>query len=289
VSVPPTAPPVTGPQCPACASPLADDQRYCLACGELRPGARRTLPARLRKAPATTVVAAPDPAPMSRLGLAPTPSLTTGLAALACLLLAMGVGVLIGRGGGEQAATPEPITIAGAAASASSPGVAPATVPASFTSDWPDGKDGWTIALQSLRKDGTDAAAVAAAKKAATDNGVPAVGALDSTDHPTLTAGSYVVYSGVFSTRDLAGDALGKVRASFADAAIVQVATTAPSESAGSASPSKQATTTTDKPASTGNAFEESKKAPKTVGTGGKPPPKDDKPAAGGGGFQDIG
>jgi hypothetical protein len=39
----------------------------------------------------------------------------------------------------------------------------------------------------------------------------------------------------------------------------------------------------------TGNAFEQSKKQPKTLGTGGKPPPKDNKPAAGGGGFQEIG
>ncbi|MEA2221441.1 MAG: hypothetical protein QOJ35_4067, partial [Solirubrobacteraceae bacterium] len=41
--------------------------------------------------------------------------------------------------------------------------------------------------------------------------------------------------------------------------------------------------------ADTTKAFEKSKKAPKTVGTGGTPPPKDNKPAAGGSGFQEIG
>lgn len=271
--------------CPSCASPMADDQRYCLTCGEVRPGARRALPAALRRPPAQEPVVAP----LARTAL--PANLTTGLAALACLLLAIGVGVLIGRGGREQTAA-APITIAGAAAGAPSPPAAPA----SFTSDWPAGKEGWTIALQSLRKSSSDPAAVAAAKAQAKGKGAPAVGALDSDAYRSLTAGSYVVYSGVFETRDLAGGALKPLKTTFADARIVQVSTTAPTAaSTTTKTPSKKTSTSRgSKPAAgsgsdTKSAFEKSKKAPKTVGTGGKPPPKDNKPAAGGGGFQDIG
>lgn len=278
-----------GELCPACASPLADDQRYCLTCGEVRPGARRPLPAALHQTPATTAAVA---ALGARQQL---PSLATGLAGLACLLLAMGVGVLIGRGG-EQA-TPAPITISGAAAAAGASTTGATTAaPASFSSDWPAGKDGWTIALQSLPKSGSDPAAVAAAKAEAAGKGAPAVGALDSDAYPSLTGGSYVVYSGVFSTRDVAGGALKPLKTTFADARIVQISKTAaapaspaptssPKKSSGATAPGKKSTSGSD----TKSAFDESKKQPKTLGTGGKPPPRDNKPAAGGGGFQDIG
>jgi hypothetical protein len=272
--------------CSSCASPMADDQRYCLTCGEVRPGARRALPAALRRPPAQEPVVAP----VARTAL--PANLTTGLAALACLLLAIGVGVLIGRGGHEQTAA-APITIAGAAAGALSPPAAPA----SFTSDWPAGKEGWTIALQSLPKSSSDAAVVTAAKTRAKGKGAPAVGALDSDAYPSLTAGSYVVYSGVFKTRDLAGGALKALKTTFADARIVQVATTTPTAARTTTktpSQKKKTSAKKSKPAAgsrsdTKSAFEKSKKAPKTVGTGGKPPAKDNKPAAGGGGFQDIG
>ncbi|MEA2218031.1 MAG: hypothetical protein QOJ35_657 [Solirubrobacteraceae bacterium] len=288
----PQAPGQAFEQCAACGAPLAHDQRYCLHCGELRAGARRPMPAALRgpiDAPAARVV---DVAAPARVG----PSLGAVLAGFACLLLAMGIGVLIGRGGGEPAAQ-APLPVAAADASAGAPAAA------SFTSDWPAGSEGWTVALELLPKATTTPAAVAQAKTAAARKGAPAVGALDADAHPSLTGGSYVVYSGVFDTEKAAADARGPLLAAFAGARVVRVGRSAATSAAGapgkgtSASPARGSSSTkTRAPAAkdsgasdTTKAFEKSKKAPKTVGTGGTPPPKDHKPAAGGGGFQEIG
>ncbi len=102
-----TAPTIAtaGEPCPTCGTPLAGDQRYCLQCGTRRGDAR--LP--FRDVLAQRPVGAPagytertveryDPPPAEpRTGL-------TFLAGLACLLLALGVGVLIGRSGDTTAA-----------------------------------------------------------------------------------------------------------------------------------------------------------------------------------------
>jgi hypothetical protein len=293
MSVPPntTQPlaPSTEP-CAACGTPLADDQRYCLQCGEAREGARRPLPALLhgevhgREASVAANAAG---------GEERRPSLAAALAGIACLLLAMGVGVLIGRGGGGNAAAPGPITITGSPAAAAAPAAAATT----FTSDWPARRDGWTVALSVLPKDATQPGAVVAAKTQATGKGAPAVGALDSDGYRSLTAGSYVVYSGIFDAKRAATAALSPLKASFAGARVVHVAATgsAPSSSSSPSrasskgrSSSSKTSRSTSGTSDTKKAFEQSKKAPKTVGTGGKPPPKDNKAAGGGGAFQEI-
>jgi hypothetical protein len=225
------------------------------------------------------------------------PSIAAVLAGLACLLLAMGVGVLIGRGASDPAA-PETAVVAATETTA-----APATAasePASFTSDWPAGKDGWTVALVLLPAGTTTPAAIAKAKAAAAAKGAPAPGALDSDAYPSLTAGSYVVYSGVFDSKAAAAAALGSLTAAFPDARVVRVAKVAAAAAAAGAATSKsksKAATAKKKSSTAADAgsgdttqeFEKSKKAPKTVGTGGKPPPKDNKAPAGGGSFEDIG
>jgi hypothetical protein len=285
-AVRPPAAPAPEP-CSSCDAPLAADQRYCLHCGEPREGARRPLPAQPRgethAGEEGAVAVARDP--VERTSVAAT------LAGLACLLLAMGVGVLIGRGGGATPAAQAPITIAAQAAPAT-----PAA--ASFTSDWPAGRDGWTVALTLLPKAAGAPEAVARAKRAATGKGAPAVGALDSDAYPSLSAGSYVVYSGVFTSERAAAAASRPLAASFPDARVVHVgrgatATSAPANApkstAGGSSGSAAKQAARKAAADTTKAFETSKKAPKTVGTGGKPPPKDNKPAAAGGGFQEIG
>ncbi|MEA2243792.1 MAG: hypothetical protein QOD24_3348 [Solirubrobacteraceae bacterium] len=277
--------------CRACAAPLADDQRYCLECGEPRPGAGRPLPAALRRSAALEPASVAPSRPVGG-------SLAVWLVGLACLLVAVGVGVLIGRSGGEHVAA-APITISGAAAGAPSDGATPsAAAPVSFHSDWPAGRSGWTVALQVLPKDGSDAAAVAGAKSAASGRGAADVGALDSDAYRSLTAGSYVVYSGVFGSRAAATSARGRLAKAFGDARVVQVSDTAATTAGGApaAAKAKAHAKAKAKPAGagkrassgSGSAFEKSKKLPKTLGTGGKPPPKDNKPAAGGSGFQEI-
>jgi len=111
-----------GEPCADCGAVLAGDQRYCLSCGTRSGTARiafRDILARPGGSPAQAIAE-----PGSTAALTGRPSTTLAfLVGLACLLLALGVGVLIGRSGGEQkAAAPAPaqvITVNGGAASPS--------------------------------------------------------------------------------------------------------------------------------------------------------------------------
>ncbi len=107
----------SGEQCPSCGNPVAPDQRYCLNCGQ-RCGEPR-LPfmnavtfMEAMKRPAASSVAPPKK-PKRRLS--PNAALIAGVGTL---LLAMGVGVLIGRSGhdsgaGSAATTPQVIKVEG--------------------------------------------------------------------------------------------------------------------------------------------------------------------------------
>lgn len=300
--------PTFGPQgepCANCGALLARDQRYCLECGTRRAGMGALLSdagdPRRPPAPLTTErITAEAPTPL----LDSPWRLDAGLlAGVGCLLLALLVGVLIGRSGGgddkQQAATPQVVTVAQPGA-----GGAAAATPAAFTSDWPAGKRGFTVQLQSLPKDGTDAAAVATAKQAATAKGATGVGALDSDAHSSLDPGSYLIYSGQYADRKAAKAALGKLKAKFPDATVVEVAdTAAKTSSGGGASAGDAATGKTKAPSkaeqqagskaiqdiegATGNDYsKKSAKLPKTLVTPGTPPPKDNKPAGGGSGVE---
>jgi hypothetical protein len=106
-----------GEPCATCGVPLAADQRYCLECGARRTEARlafRDILAGKAPPPAAAPPSAPAPSePPARAGLA-------FLGGLLCLLVALGVGVLIGRSGDDTptAATTPPaqvITVNGSA------------------------------------------------------------------------------------------------------------------------------------------------------------------------------
>jgi hypothetical protein len=112
----------TGDRCVSCGTPLSSDQRYCVACGERRGKPRFSLPdggtagSLPSSERADTAVSAPPPAPR-----APRASSgTTIVAGVGTLLLAMGVGVLIGRNSASnvnakpvQAAAPTVIHVGG--------------------------------------------------------------------------------------------------------------------------------------------------------------------------------
>jgi hypothetical protein len=106
-----------GDQCAACAAPLAGDQRYCLQCGERR-GAPRLPFMDGRTRPASPAERPPRPprGPRASAG-------ATLVAGIATLLLAMGVGVLIGKSGHDKAAKATPavqvVTVPGGGAAAS--------------------------------------------------------------------------------------------------------------------------------------------------------------------------
>jgi len=118
--------------CPSCGSQLAPDQRYCLHCGQRRGDPRLPVMDAVqfmeasRRPAQPQAVAAPAPPPARRRLLSANASM---VAAVATLVLAMGVGVLIGQSGGDSsnAAAPAPqiIRVGGGGtetASAATPG-----------------------------------------------------------------------------------------------------------------------------------------------------------------------
>ena len=110
-----------GDRCTNCQAPFASDQRYCVTCGERRGKARFNF-----AAPATPP---PAPAPSPKRERAPRPSSgATLIAGVATLLLAMGIGFLIGNANNNNgttraaAAAPQVITVAGGGGIASGSG-----------------------------------------------------------------------------------------------------------------------------------------------------------------------
>src|SRR5262245_58752729 len=107
-------------QCPNCQAYIAADQRYCLSCGA-RCGEPRlpfmdavTFMDAMKASPQGAVAAGPQP---SQRRMSPNTAL---FATIGVLLLAMGVGVLIGRSGNDSssapvAAAPQVIKVGGGA------------------------------------------------------------------------------------------------------------------------------------------------------------------------------
>jgi len=120
-----TAAPVT---CASCGAALADDQRYCLHCGQAQGDPRVAY--RELIAPAVTAAhAAPEP-PATTTAAAPlaapardwTPVIALG--GLAALALVLVVGVLIGKSGTQDAAppaAPQVITVSAGPSTATTP------------------------------------------------------------------------------------------------------------------------------------------------------------------------
>lgn len=127
-----SVPTAGGDQCPACGSPMLPDQRYCLACGVRRGDPRLPfmdavvfMDAMKQPQPAAAA-AAPASPPDHRPWMSANASLVAGVATL---VLAIGVGVLIGRSGdsGSNAAAPAPqvIRVGGAAEGATASTASP--------------------------------------------------------------------------------------------------------------------------------------------------------------------
>lgn len=121
-------------QCAKCSAPLADDQRYCLQCGEPR--------SHVSGPPSTSMPEVPTkPLAPPAVPAIPSPPASTRnntlalLGGIGVLLLAMGVGVLIGRAGVGSAKAPpaQVISVGGSAAGAATT----ATTPASATPETP--------------------------------------------------------------------------------------------------------------------------------------------------------
>jgi septal ring-binding cell division protein DamX len=224
--------------CSACAAPLAEDQRYCLQCGEratpissvlaglppaLAAGVGATVngPGPPHAPLAPPAAAAPSPPGVPGGGEAPgRGNAVTVIAGVGVLLLAMGIGVLIGRSGGAKpsgAAAAQVITVSSAPAAGATP------AGESFTGGWPAGASGYTVQLQALPAASTQVSAVQAAKSAAEGKGAKSVGVLKSDEFTGLPAGDYIVYSGRYSKRAEAEKALAGLKKSFPGASVQHV------------------------------------------------------------------
>jgi len=132
-------------QCSACGAAMASDQRYCVECGE------RNGPARvpLTNDPAQRTQQAPAARNLPRRPRASANS--TLIAGVGLLLLAMGIGVLIGRSGANTSVKSPPaqiVTVAGAGAATSSPA---ATAPTSSPAATPTSKSAKTPAATTAK------------------------------------------------------------------------------------------------------------------------------------------
>jgi SPOR domain len=283
-----------GEPCAVCGAALASDQRYCLNCGSRRADARVPFLEILGGA-RDVVVERPAMAVVEpgRRGGGVLAVLVAG-AAMATLL---GLGVLAGillAGDDQPAAEPPVVNVTvPAGGTGATAGATPAPLePVTFTSDWPAGQEGWTVQLQALPKGSSDAAAVQAAEDDAVAKGAADVGALDSDEFPSLDGGDYIVYSGVFDTRDQARDALADLRESFPDASTIEVSTTADTGGGGGGGGAEVQSTDEleqQEQRTPEEAQKEIRKAPSEVQSEGAAPKEDKKQPGGGSGATEIG
>jgi hypothetical protein len=98
--------------CEQCGAPLADDQRYCLECGQRHGGARVDYRHYMAASSQSPAPPAGEPAPPATPGEPEKPqrdfaplAAVGGIAVLGLMLL---VGVLIGKGNSDTAAAPAP-------------------------------------------------------------------------------------------------------------------------------------------------------------------------------------
>jgi hypothetical protein len=112
-------------QCAACAAPVAPDQRYCVECGQRLGGAR--LP--FMDDPARHSGRSSVPAAQAKARLSVNSTLIAGVGTL---LLAMGIGILIGRSSpGSSKASPVQYVTAPSAGAAGAAGTSTETTPSS--------------------------------------------------------------------------------------------------------------------------------------------------------------
>jgi hypothetical protein len=106
----------SGDRCPSCGAPLAADQRYCIECGQRRGDPRLPfMDAVVLMDAVKRPAQAPPPSPKKkRTGVSPNAALIAGVGTL---LLALGIGVLIGRSAHQEvaqtAAAPQVIRVGG--------------------------------------------------------------------------------------------------------------------------------------------------------------------------------
>jgi hypothetical protein len=242
-----------GQPCASCGAPLAADQRYCLNCGARRAEPRVSSYDQLLHEPAHGNGSPPESTTTAAAAAAQPPAREWGpllaIGGLAALGVMFVLGVLIGKdsGGGSTNAA-QPVIQVGSggpktAATGAGSGGGSQTVAdtGAVKSDWPSGKTGYTVELGTLPKAGTSGSDADAAKSDAQSKGAKDVGILDSDLYPSLPAGKYVLYSGVYDKKPDAVKALSGLKKSFPNAQVVKVSKQAGGGGGGTAQPAKVA------------------------------------------------
>jgi hypothetical protein len=236
VSVEPAPAPEPRDFCPRCGAAYDPLQEYCLECGERLPVNRGLV----------GVLAA---AWQRRIPWYPGDWIWPALAFLVLAILATVIAVLVGSsdasGPRTVVATANSVTLGPGAASGTVPtatGTLP-TAPEPTTSgptpttpkpvkpppnpnalaEWPAGKSGYTVVLESIPTSSGRPLALQRAKRAKAA-GLSQVGVLDSANYSSFHPGYYVVFAGVYgSTAEAAGAVTAAHSHGFADAYQKQV------------------------------------------------------------------
>jgi hypothetical protein len=192
-------------RCPRCSAPYAENQEYCLECGErlpVRPGLGARLGARWRR----------------RLGWYPGDWIWPTLLALVVAVVA-GVASALWLADDSSSASntvvrtsvgptttaptetaPEPTTTTTTTTPTGTTAAAtPRPRPKATLVAWPPSRSGWTIVLDSVPATNGRAGALGEAKQASR-LGLPQVGVLDSAQFSSLHPGYFVVFTGIYAT-----------------------------------------------------------------------------------------
>jgi hypothetical protein len=214
--------------CPRCGTARAADQRYCLGCGLALPIVTGRLPALRRRW-------------IRRFGWYPGDWVWTSLATL--LVAAAGTAAAIAVTHARQSSTRafavpppvsvgEPATRAAGSSQTATPTVDTSKLPtapepgtsASGRTTWPAGESGWTIVLVSYPKAFGHDEALQTARKAARA-GLAQAGVIDSSRYASLQPGYFVVFAGIYGSKDEADAAVATARqAGFGGAYSRQIA-----------------------------------------------------------------
>jgi len=219
MNIPPTETAPAPAACPHCAAPHAPGQEYCLECGGRLPGGvvaslatgwRR----RFRWYPGDWIW----PALVSLLVAA----IATG-AVVAATWKSGGGSIIVATGPASRATTTTTAGLTAPTAPTEPAQPPPPPPPPNGPIAWPAGRSGFTVVLESIPATSGRAAALAKAR-AALRAGLEDVGVLDSSQYPSLHAGYYVVFSGIYASNVDATSAASSAKASgFADAYPVAV------------------------------------------------------------------
>ena len=229
---PPPAPDAEGGDCPRCGTPYEPLQEYCLECGLRLPVQRGIIP----------VLAT---AWRRRFRRYPGDWLWPVLGLLIIAALAAAVGILATRdnesgtktraetqasvplsAGTRVTATTVTETLTAPEPTASVPTTTepqpPPPPPSNTLTEWPAGKNGWTIVLSSIPQTSGRPAAVNVARNALSA-GLTDVGIIDSSQFSSLHTGYYVVFTGIYDSENEARAALDTAQGTYPQSYVRQI------------------------------------------------------------------